>query len=257
VPEKYQVKNEDGTINWEASALKQAQGYAALAQRMGAGEAPPKDPDGYAPELPQGVTLDALKSDPLYAGFLKGAHAKGLNNAQVGWLLGQFQERMAMATAGPDPTVAEAELAGIWKLPGEMDKNLSNSYRAAHAFAADKEHAARLEQKFGNDPDFIRGHQQRGAGNAGEPNAPSGLPRQDPRRALGDRGEGSRAVREEVPRPGVSRDWSGFLPRAGQTVRAAPPGLAAGYRASTARQRAKRQATAAVIAARKDTRTRA
>lgn len=174
MPEKYQVKNEDGTINWEASALKQAQGYAALAQRMGAGEAPPKDPDGYAPELPQGVTLDALKSDPLYAGFLKGAHAKGLNNAQVGWLLGQFQERMAMATAGPDPTVAEAELAGIWKLPGEMDKNLANSYRAAHAFAADKEHAARLEQKFGNDPDFIRLMAKIG-GELGEDRPPEGI----------------------------------------------------------------------------------
>ena len=156
IPEKYIVKNEDGTPNWEASALKQAQGYAALAQRMGAGEAPPKDADSYAPELPQGVTMDALKGDPLYAGFLKGAHAKGLNNSQVGWLLGQFQERMSMATAGPDPAVAEAELSQVWKLPGEMDKNLSNSYRAAHAFAADKEHAARLEQKFGNDPDFIR-----------------------------------------------------------------------------------------------------
>jgi hypothetical protein len=174
VPEKYQVKNEDGTVNWEASALKMAQGHAALEKRLGAGEAPPKDPDSYAPDLPQGVTMDALKSDPLYAGFLKGAHAKGLNNAQVGWLLGQFQERMAMATAGPDPTVAEAELAGIWKLPGEMDKNLSNSYRAAHAFAADKEHAERVEQKFGNDPDFIRLMAKIG-GELGEDRPPEGI----------------------------------------------------------------------------------
>ncbi len=151
-----------------------AQGHAALEKRLGAGEAPPKDPDSYAPELPQGVTMEALKSDPLYAGFLKGAHAKGLNNAQVGWLLGQFQERMAMATAGPDPTVAEAELAKVWTLPGELDKNLSNSYRAAHAFAADKEHAARLEQKFGNDPDFIRLMAKIG-GELGEDRPPEGI----------------------------------------------------------------------------------
>lgn len=139
---------------------------------MGAGEAPPKDADGYQPDLPQGMTLEALKTDPLFSGFLKGAHSKGLNNGQVSWLLSQFQERMAMVTAGPDPAVAEAELAQIWKLPGEMDKGLKDSYRGAHAFAADADHAKRIGEKFGNDPDFIRLMARIGA-ELGEDKSPS------------------------------------------------------------------------------------
>lgn len=157
IPEKYQVKNEDGTINWEASALKQAQGYDSLAKRMGAGEAPPQTPDGYAPELPQGLTMDQLKTDPMFAGFLKGAHAKGMNNAQVSWAISEYASRVNMMNEQRnDPGVAEAELGKVWTTPQMMERGLNDSFRAAQAFAVDQEHAARLDKKFGNDPDFIQ-----------------------------------------------------------------------------------------------------
>lgn len=157
IPEKYLVKREDGTTDWEASALKQAQGYDSLAKRLGAGEAPPKTPDDYTPELPSGVTLDQLKSDPLYAGFLKGAHAKGLNNAQVSYLLGEFQQRVQLLQEqAADPAVAEAELGKVWTTPAAMERGLTSAYRGAQAFAEDADHAARLDKKFGSDPDFIR-----------------------------------------------------------------------------------------------------
>lgn len=157
IPEKYIVKREDGTTDWEASALKQAQGYGELAKRMGAGEAPPKDPDSYQLELPEGLTMDALKVDPLFAGFLKGAHAKGLNNGQVSYLLGEFQQRVQlMQDQAADPAVAEAELGKVWTTPQAMKRGLTSAYRSSHAFAEDAEHAARIDQKFGSDPDFIR-----------------------------------------------------------------------------------------------------
>lgn len=157
VPEKYLVKNEDGSTNWEASALKQAQGYGALANRLGSGEARPATPEDYAPELPAGLTMDALKGDPMFAGFLKGAHAKGLNNGQVSYILSEFQQRMSlMEQQRNDPGVAEAELSKVWTTPQQMQSGLANGYRAAQAFAESPEHAAQLEAKFGNDPDFIR-----------------------------------------------------------------------------------------------------
>lgn len=152
-----------------------AQGHAALEKRLGAGDAPPKDADSYSPELPQGVTVEQLKSDPLFAGFLKGAHAAGMTNKQVGYAISQFQERMQLLEQQRNsPEVAEAELSKLWKLPGEMEKNLSNSYRAAHAFASDKEHVARLEKKFGNDPDFIQLMAKIG-GELGEDRPPAGI----------------------------------------------------------------------------------
>lgn len=157
IPDKYIVKNEAGEVDWQASALKQAQGYQALAQRMGSGEAPPKTADEYAPELPQGISMDQLKSDPMFAGFLKGAHAVGLNNKQVSYLLGEFQQRVQlMQDQAADPAIAEAELGKVWTTQQQMDRGLQGAYRGTHAFAADAEHAARLEKKFGSDPDFLR-----------------------------------------------------------------------------------------------------
>lgn len=157
IPEKYLVKREDGSTDWEASALKQAQGYGELAKRMGAGEAPPQTPDGYTPELPQGVTMEQLKTDPMFAGFLKGAHAVGLNNKQVSYLLGEYQQRIQLIEdQRANPAVAEAELGKVWTNEQAMSRGLNNAYRGAQAFAEDTEHAARLDKKFGSDPDFIR-----------------------------------------------------------------------------------------------------
>lgn len=156
IPDKYLVKNEAGEIDWQASALKQAQGYQALSTKLGT-DAPPKSPDEYAPELPQGITMEALKGDPMFAGFLKGAHAKGLSNAQVSYVLAEFQERVQlMQEQAADPAIAEAELGKVWQTPQQMERGLQGAYRGTHAFAADKEHAERLDKKFGSDPDFIR-----------------------------------------------------------------------------------------------------
>lgn len=101
--------------------------------------------------------MEALKSDPMFAGFLKGAHAKGLSNSQVSYVLAEFQQRVQlMQEQAADPAVAEAELGKVWTTPQAMERGLSGAYRGTHAFAADQEHAARLDKKFGSDPDFIR-----------------------------------------------------------------------------------------------------
>lgn len=151
VPEKYIVKKEDGTTDWEATALKQAGGYQALSQRLGAGDAPPKTPDEYAPAVTAGLSLDALKADPKYQAFLKGAHARGMTNAQLGYVLDHYA--MAMQ---PDPAAAEAELRKDWATDDQLQRGLEQAYRASAAYAGSEEVRARLEQKFGNDPDFIR-----------------------------------------------------------------------------------------------------
>lgn len=130
---------------------------------MGAGEAPPKSPDDYAPELPNGITMEQLKTDPMFAGFLKGAHAKGASNGLVSWMLSEFKQRVdLMQDQAADPAVAESELlkaAGLKPdTPFEAirDRFYVPSFRGTQAFASDAEHAARIDKKFGSDPDFIR-----------------------------------------------------------------------------------------------------
>jgi hypothetical protein len=153
IPEKYLVKNEDGTINHEATALKVSEGYTHLERKLGSADKPPKTPDEYAPELPQGITLDALKTDPLYTGFLKGAHAKGMTNAQLGYVLEQFAARQQMQAS---PEVAEAELRKEWTTDDDFSRNINQAFRTFKAYGGSEAEAAKLEAKFGSDPDFIR-----------------------------------------------------------------------------------------------------
>lgn len=154
IPAKYHVKKDDGTLDVEASLAKWGDGHKNLEQRLGSGEAPPAKPEDYAPTLPDGLSMDQLKNDPLFSSFLKGAHSLGLNNKQVGYVIEAYQQRLAMSNS---PEVAEAELRKTWATDDQLQRGLSDSYRAAQAFAnGDKDLAARVERKFGNDPDFIR-----------------------------------------------------------------------------------------------------
>lgn len=147
------MKKDDGSIDTDASLAKMAEGYAGLEKRMGAGDAPPATPDDYALALPEGVSIDALKADPLFKGFLKGAHARGMSNADVSFVIASYQQRMAMAAS---PEAGEAELRKEWITDDQMARGLADSYRAVKAFAGGDEQMARLEQKFGSDPDFVR-----------------------------------------------------------------------------------------------------
>lgn len=172
VPEKFLVKNADGSINHEQTALKIAtEGYAPLEKRLHAGDAPPKTPDEYAPTVPAGVKLEDLKADPLYTGFLKGAHARGMTNAHVSYVLEAMAQREATRNS---PEVAEIELRKEWKTDDQLQAGLTKAYRAAAAYAGGDETLQRLQGKFGSDPDFIRLMAKVG-GEMGEDTPPQGL----------------------------------------------------------------------------------
>ncbi|HEU6456479.1 MAG TPA: hypothetical protein VN201_13565, partial [Roseateles sp.] len=68
---------------------------------------------------------------------------------------------------------AEAELGKVWTTPQAMERGLTSAYRGAQAFAEDQDHAARLDKKFGSDPDFIRLMAKVGA-ELGEDRLPAG-----------------------------------------------------------------------------------
>lgn len=116
---------------------------------MGAGDAPPAKPEDYAPAVPAGMSLDALKADPLYSGFLKGAHSRGMTNAQVSYVLESMAQRMA-----PNPAAAEAALREAWPDDASLDAGLAKAHRAVKTYGG--ELMDKLDAKFGSDPDFIR-----------------------------------------------------------------------------------------------------
>lgn len=131
IPEKYLVKAGD-TVDLEASAKKLAEGYKALAFKLGTGDLPPATPDEYAPTLPDTIKLDALKADPEYQGFLKAAHAKGITNAQLGFVIEEYARREASKAPSPERTFAE--LQQVWQTPAEFQANARHAFKAISTF---------------------------------------------------------------------------------------------------------------------------
>ena len=139
IPEKYRVTKEDGSFDIEASTAKLVDSYANLEKRMGSGDAPPKAPEEYAPEVPEGFNLDTIKEDPLYQDFLKGAHAKGMTNKQVGWILEEFTKRQGMAAEAESGQLSvdqlRAELAPVWgDDPKAFDAGIQSGLKAIKAY---------------------------------------------------------------------------------------------------------------------------
>lgn len=162
IPEKHRVSKDDGSLDLEASAKKVADAYAHLSQKLGSGDAPPKTPDEYAPKVEaEGFNWDEFKADPEMQSFLKGAHAKGVTNDQLSFILGEYARVAPTLVEGAGALTADdcnAALAQVWKTPAEQTEGLQHAYRAAETFASkigltyDDIEAAGL----GNNPLFIR-----------------------------------------------------------------------------------------------------
>lgn len=158
IPEKYQVKKEDGSLDIEASSLKLAEAYGHLAKRMGTGDAPPKSADDYQVTVP-----DALKDvwkpegDPLLAEFKKDAHAKGLTQGQFDFVMAKYMDLAPKLVSGSQTLSAEdcvADLKTEWKTDEQYKAEVGKAYKAAVGYAGND--AEYIIKTYGNDPKVIR-----------------------------------------------------------------------------------------------------
>lgn len=162
-PEKYQVKKEDGSLDLEQSSRKLAESYKHLETRLGSGDIPPKTADEYAVKLEgvEGFNWDDFKADEGTQSFLNGAHAKGLTNAQVEYVIGEYMKAAPGLVEGGVQLSQQdcaATLKAAWGDEQAMTQNVRASYRAAETFASEPGkpgNFAALQAKYGNDPDFI------------------------------------------------------------------------------------------------------
>lgn len=158
IPEKYQVKKEDGSVDIEASSLKLAEAYGHLEKRMGSGDVPPKTPEEYEVTIPDAYkdVVDP-KTDPLLSAFLKDAHAAGFTQKQVDLAMGKYFEIAPALLEGDKANSEEAciaELKTEWKTDEQFKAEVGKAYKAAVAYG-DKD-AEVIMQKYGNDPAVIR-----------------------------------------------------------------------------------------------------
>lgn len=158
IPEKYQVKKEDGTLDIEASSLKLAEAYGHLEKRMGTGDAPPKSPADYQITVPD-VLKDSWKpaEDKNLQDFLSKAHAKGFTQGQIDLALETYHAIAPNLMAGNAQLSVEectASLREVWKTDAEFKEGVDLSYKAAVAYGG--EDAQALMDRYGNDPMIIK-----------------------------------------------------------------------------------------------------
>ncbi|BCZ40517.1 TPA: hypothetical protein K8N54_000735 [Serratia marcescens] len=157
VPEKFRVMGEDGKLNIEGSARKLAESYTHLEKQRGTSAAP-KTVDEYAPTVEvEGFKWDEFKADPEMQGFLKAAHAKGITNDQMGFILGEYMNRAPALVGGAaelDEEAAATALRETWKTDAEFKKNLGLAHRAFMSLA-DPTDKGKMNE-IGNNPMVIR-----------------------------------------------------------------------------------------------------
>lgn len=141
IPEKYRVVKDDGSLDVEASTTKLAEGYGNLSKRLGGDDAPPNTAEEYAPEVPEGFDFDALKADPMYQDFLKGAHSRGVNNKQLSYILEEFGKRQALMAEPqipgiiPDMEAFKSEMVKVWgDDPKAFDKGIADGLKVIKAY---------------------------------------------------------------------------------------------------------------------------
>lgn len=163
-PEKYTVKNEDGTVNIEESAKKLNEGYSHLAKKMGeTGGTVPDNPEGYeitfdakALGLPEELSPEVLKGDPSFKEFVSKAHQAGFTNEQVNLVAGGYLQAVQSVfdrKTEDDKTATQKILSETWKTPDELNRNLASARKAFEYFASDEEKAQ--IDSIGNNPIMI------------------------------------------------------------------------------------------------------
>lgn len=172
VPEKYRVVGEDGVFDLAASAEKIEAARASLESKLGnAAALPPATPEEYKIEAPKGEDgkplldeegLKLFTSDPLFQNFQKEAHAKGITNEQLQFVVDRYLN-VAPQLIATDKQItkdeASRELSVLWKDEQTFNTNLKGAMRAVTGFGAEAADVpgsrTRLMEKFGNDPDFL------------------------------------------------------------------------------------------------------
>ncbi|WP_338576298.1 hypothetical protein V6L78_13145 [Pseudomonas canadensis] len=163
IPEKYRVNKEDGSLDLDQSSRKLAESYKHLETRLGSGDVPPKTADEYTVKLEgvEGFDWNEFKADPDTQSFLKGAHAKGLSNSQVEYVIGEYMKAAPNLIGGAAQLTQQdctAALKAVWGDDSAIRTNVTASLRAVEAFANQGEAPGSLNAlmaKYGNDPDFI------------------------------------------------------------------------------------------------------
>lgn len=171
IPEKYRVVGADGKLDEAASMAKLMDGYDHLAKKLGTGatESAPASPDEYKLELLNAegkprddIDIEQFTGDPMFKEFAKAAHAEGISNRHLNWMVGRYLDvapKLVAADAELSLEEAKTELGKLWTDEASFNTGIGSAVRAMKAYGGQAEDMpgsfARLQSKYGRDPDFL------------------------------------------------------------------------------------------------------
>ncbi|AZS78838.1 hypothetical protein ELS24_10505 [Achromobacter spanius] len=161
IPEKFQIKNEAGDLDIEASARKLAESYGHLEKRNGSADAPPKTHTDYAITPPDAFKDIDVRSDPDMGEFLESAHKAGMSQKQIDVVMDAYFKmapKLAQGAAEFDQEQATEHLQAKWGTGREFERHAGLAHAATSA-AIQKSGVSmeEVEQSgLGNHPVFLR-----------------------------------------------------------------------------------------------------
>lgn len=158
IPEKFQVKNDKGEIDHQASARKVAEHRANLEKRLGSGDIPPKSPADYKmPELPEALK-DAKLDDAMVGKFREDAHKWGLNQSQFENVMGKYFEIAPALVNGGKQASADDTIKALKETWGDnYQANAQAAWRGTNQIAEMAGLSVEeVESELGNSPAFNR-----------------------------------------------------------------------------------------------------
>lgn len=154
IPEKFKVTAEDGSVDYKATVAKMNESYSYLEKKVGTGEVAPKSVDEYKIER-EDFDFEEFKKDESNNSFLKSAHAQGITNKQLDFLLSEYDKRAAdlVSTSSQiDTDTAVQTLQQEWG--DKFEANIFNAVKAARACGITDEQIN--DPLIGNNVAFIK-----------------------------------------------------------------------------------------------------
>lgn len=132
IPDKFKVVDEaTGEVDYKATLSKMSESYTGLEKRVGTGDLAPKTEDEYNVER-EGFSFDEFKADDSNKAFLKSAHAHGITNKQLDFLLSEYDKRAVDLVSNTSQIISDDAVSSLQTEWGSnYESNCFNAVRAA------------------------------------------------------------------------------------------------------------------------------
>lgn len=154
IPGKFKVVAEDGSTDYKSTLAKMTESYSYLEKKVGSGDIAPKTEDDYKIER-EGFSFEEFKADESNKAFLKSAHAHGISNKQLDFLLSEYDARAVDLVSNSSQLSTDDVVSTLQQEWGtNYQDNMFSAIKAAKSAGITQEQLS--DPSIGNNISFIK-----------------------------------------------------------------------------------------------------